>query len=242
MPSLEEVYGEIQEDPWWQSLRLPGIRFVPGFGCRRPKALIAGEAPGAVENNRQRPFRGPSGAVLDHLMGLAGLALEETGCVCGATARGGGHSLTCHATIPNAFVTNVVKYRPPNNATPSIADIFHAKEGFKQQKMGPGFASVIDTSLPEGAGSLRREWAALGRPRVVVSVGGVAHAAFHPMGFEGISRWVGQPIPRRSGEVDVWFISQFHPAYGLRKGPRVQDQMSKDWTKMGEFLSKEGLL
>lgn len=158
----------------------------------------------------------------------------------------------------NAFVTNVVKYRPPNNATPSIADILHARDGYRRveplgwaalneeghqrnQELADRYAAV---DLPAGAGSLRREWSALGRPRVIILVGGVAHAAMSPMGFEGVTRWAGRPIPKRDKKLnhDIWFVSQLHPAYGLRKGPKVQDQMSGQWTEMGEFLSKEGLL
>jgi uracil-DNA glycosylase len=234
---LETVYHEISEDPYWDSLRLPGIAFVPGFGCRRPKVLIVGEAPGATENKRLRPFCGPSGQVLAHLMAVAKLHLEEhhaPGCPGTGTEPG---KPGCASA--NAFVTNVLKYRPPSNRTPSVPEIMHAREGYRQEKMVAGFEMVRDERLAEGAGSLRREWAALGKPSVIVCVGSVAHAAFHPHNYEGISRWAGKAVVERKG---VRFFSQFHPAYGLRRGPKVQDDMTEDWRRMGDYLREEGLL
>lgn len=53
-----------------------------------------GEAPGAEENRQLRPFVGPAGQELDRVLDLNGLRRDRI------------------------FVTNVVKFRPPNNSTP----------------------------------------------------------------------------------------------------------------------------
>ena len=65
---------------------------VPASG--RPLVAFVGEAPGATEDETGRPFVGRSGALLDQLLGEAGLDRAE------------------------CAVLNVVKCRPPGNRTP----------------------------------------------------------------------------------------------------------------------------
>lgn len=227
MPSLDRVYEEIEADPYWDHLRLPGIKLVRGYGATRPKVLVVGEAPGAQENARGRPFVGPSGKVLQQLMAIADIRLEGF-----------------PDEPANAFVTNVVKYRPPKNRTPSLNEIYHALEGFRK-----GSEQSVDDSLPEGAGSLRREWNALGSPPLIICVGSVAYAALHPLaGGAGpsltkVAGW--EPYAkrlRREGKADtyVYFSAQFHPAYGMRKGPKVQEVMEQHWTELGDWFRANG--
>jgi len=64
---------------------------VPGEGPADAKICLIGEAPGADEERKGRPFIGASGRVLDHL-------LSESGII-----------------RPKCYVTNVVKERPPRN-------------------------------------------------------------------------------------------------------------------------------
>jgi DNA polymerase len=65
----------------------------------RPRFVLVGEAPGATEDETGRPFVGRSGALLDQLLGEAGLDRGE------------------------AAVLNVVKCRPPGNRTPKAAEV-----------------------------------------------------------------------------------------------------------------------
>ena len=70
---------------------------VPVSG--RPRLVLVGEAPGATEDETGRPFVGKSGALLDLLLGEAGLDRAE------------------------AAVLNVVKCRPPGNRTPKAVEV-----------------------------------------------------------------------------------------------------------------------
>jgi DNA polymerase len=70
---------------------------VPAAG--RPRLVIVGEAPGATEDETGRPFVGRSGALLDQLLGEAGLRRDE------------------------AAVLNIVKCRPPANRTPKTPEV-----------------------------------------------------------------------------------------------------------------------
>ena len=65
----------------------------------RPRFVLVGEAPGATEDETGRPFVGKSGALLDLLLGEAGLSRSE------------------------AAVLNVVKCRPPANRTPRSSEV-----------------------------------------------------------------------------------------------------------------------
>jgi len=218
MPTLSDVYSAIEEDSFWDHLRGKGTRLVPGFGHLRPKVLLVGEAPGATEARVGRPFCGKSGKVLEQLMDLAGIALQDKEIE--APGHGDKTDPAPFILSANAFVTNVVKYRPMGNRTPTLAEILHARK------------------------SLRQEWAALGGPRVIVCVGAVAHTAMSPMGHDPVSRWHGTPVYRGSGLERVWFISQFHPAFGLRNrnNQSLLYRIERDWTSMGGFLQEEGLL
>lgn len=74
--------------------------FVPGEGpttaCR---LVVVGEAPGANEAKHGRPFVGRSGQVLMKVFKNNDVARREI------------------------YITNVVKFRPPNNSTPTEAEI-----------------------------------------------------------------------------------------------------------------------
>src|SRR4051812_21345254 len=69
----------------------------PVLGEGNPKADIVfiGEAPGQREDEMGRPFVGPAGQFLDELLNSIGLKREDV------------------------YITNVVKYRPPQNRDPT---------------------------------------------------------------------------------------------------------------------------
>lgn len=67
---------------------------VPGEGPVDASVLIVGEAPGREEDATGRPFVGSAGAILAKVLASAGLSRED------------------------AFITNIVKCRPPGNRAP----------------------------------------------------------------------------------------------------------------------------
>jgi DNA polymerase len=72
---------------------------VPGEGPEKSDILFIGEGPGFHEDQQGRPFVGPSGKLLDDLLGLIGLSR------------------------PDVYIANVVKCRPPNNRDPLPEEI-----------------------------------------------------------------------------------------------------------------------
>ncbi|MDO3681046.1 uracil-DNA glycosylase [Paenibacillus ehimensis] len=80
----------------------PGERLVFGEGPEHARLLLIGEAPGEKEAETGRPFVGNSGRLLDKYLQEADLLREE------------------------AYVTNVIKVRPPGNRTPRISEVKEA--------------------------------------------------------------------------------------------------------------------
>lgn len=191
MMSLADVYEAYRSDKAFDHLRTPGIVLVPGEGSSRPNVFIVGEAPGAMENTHRRPFVGASGAVLRSLI-----------------------TDTAELRPEQYFITNVVKYRPPNNRTPEWHE--------------------IDASLPY----LRKEYAALGAPAVLVAVGGTALMALRPRGeTRGILACAGKAIQMPGGKA-LW--PMIHPSYGLRNR-NARPLMEEHWNSFGKWMKEEGL-
>lgn len=87
--NLIRIYEAYQRDPAFVDLRSFRNPFVPGVGpAYRPLAVLIGEAPGRNEAERQQPFVGAAGQLLDSLLGSVRLKREDV------------------------FITNLVKYRP----------------------------------------------------------------------------------------------------------------------------------
>lgn len=161
-------------------------RFVGGEGPENhPMAFIVGEAPGAVEDMQGRPFVGRSGLVLRQLIRMAGL--EPAQC----------------------WLTNVVKFRPPKNRTPTVSEI----KAFRVQ--------------------LQREWMAVGAPKLMVAVGGVALQAITGR-KQSILRAVGVPQVTNKGVV---IYPMIHPRFAFGNED-AQDKLERDWELFGEWRKK----
>lgn len=191
---LLDLQEAIEADPVYAPLRNTGARYVPGVGADWPKAFVVGEAPGAMENLQGRPFCGASGAVLHQLLDLAGMWVYPE---------------SNPMRLPNTWLTNSIKYRPPGNRTPNVRETLAA------------------------TAYLREEFLAVGSPRLIVCVG---RAAAHAMGQLG-------PYPHNG---DLWRLPnsktyicyQYHPAYGLRNGPKTREMIERQYVAMGAMIEE----
>ena len=75
-------------------LKTLATQAVFGHGSPRAQIVFIGEAPGAKEDKEGLPFIGSAGKILSELLGDIGLSREKV------------------------YITNIVKYRPPNNRDP----------------------------------------------------------------------------------------------------------------------------
>lgn len=77
-----------------QDLADQATNLVMGDGNLNAKIVFIGEAPGKNEDLQGKPFVGASGKFLDEMLEKAGLKRDDV------------------------YITNIVKYRPPNNRDP----------------------------------------------------------------------------------------------------------------------------
>jgi DNA polymerase len=93
--------------------------YVPGIGNPAAKLMIVGEAPGKYEDERCEPFVGPSGDILNSLLTDIGVSRSEV------------------------YITNIIKYRPPDNDLRRLSEI-----NIKVEDQLPQLWSEIDTIKP----------------------------------------------------------------------------------------------
>ena len=80
-------------------LRETAINLCFADGNPKASVMLIGEAPGAQEDRKGKPFVGPSGQLLDRM--LATIGLDRT----------------------KVYITNVIYWRPPGNRSPTAAEI-----------------------------------------------------------------------------------------------------------------------
>lgn len=91
---LQQVAKDIIRDQVCPALAKTATQLVLGEGNPNADIVIIGEAPGQEEDRLGRPFVGASGKFLDEMLASISLARADV------------------------YITNIVKYRPPNNRDP----------------------------------------------------------------------------------------------------------------------------
>lgn len=114
----------------------------------------------------------------------------------------------------NCWLTNTIKFRPPGNRKPTDEEVRAARP------------------------YLREEWIAVGSPRVVVLVGGVALYAITGKP-QSILRAAGK-MHKATSSTDgkplyVW--PMVHPSFAMRN-PGVQGVIEDDWERLGNWLAQ----
>ncbi len=163
---LSKLRTDYENVPDIQFLRSQAKQYVPGKGPLKATVAILGEAPGGTEDDLGEPFVGPAGRVLTKLLRENGIERD---------------------TI---WVTNIVKYRPPNNRPPTHEEI-EASKPFLVTELSTVKASHIIL---------------LGR------------SAMTAMGIKSpiVAQLHGKSAPSKIGIRDVTLHFTYHPAAALR--------------------------
>lgn len=164
--------------------------YVPGQGAIDAKIMIIGEAPGQAEDELQKPFVGPSGAELDSLMIDAG------------------HS----NWRDKVYLTNVVKYRPPQNDFKRVREV---------------------CNYDEQVTNLWQEIRAI-RPNAILALGD--NALFALTGKTGITNYRGSILQSIDGIPKV--IPTFHPSNLVRSARSFDDTGERIGEDGGKGLFK----
>lgn len=133
-----------------------------GTGPTPANIMIVGEAPGYNEDEQGEPFVGASGQYLDSILEAVGINRDE------------------------CYVTNVAKCRPPENETPSRADIKMCVGAYLGEELAmvePEFILLLGNSALQGV-----------------------------VGKSGITKYRGQVYEARGSKI----FATFHPAAVLR--------------------------
>lgn len=95
---LDELKAQIIKDDPTPELRKGATQLVFADGNADAEVVFIGEAPGKNEDEQGKPFVGAAGKFLNEMLEMIGLKREDI------------------------YITNIVKYRPPNNRDPEPAE------------------------------------------------------------------------------------------------------------------------
>lgn len=159
-------------------------RAVFGVGPETAPLMVIGEGPGADEDIQGKPFVGRAGKLLDEMLKAIGYSRSE-----------------------NAYITNVVKCRPPGNRDPLAVEAEACR-------------SYLDRQI------------ALIKPRLIVGLGRVAAQRLLATDLP-LSKLRGQL--HQYGRYATPVLLTYHPAYLLRS-PREKAKAWVDLKRMHRFL------
>jgi DNA polymerase len=168
-------------------LKKTATQAVPGDGSADAEIVFIGEAPGKTEDKEGRPFVGSAGKFLAEMLTEINLKREDV------------------------YITNIVKYRPPNNRDP----------------------------LPEEKSACRQwllEELKIISPKLIVFLGRHAMNNFFPA--EQISKAHGKLLIKAfAGMPTKYFYALYHPAAALYDGS-MRVVLMEDFKKIPKVLKK----
>ncbi len=167
-------------------LRQTATQGVPGDGNAESEVVFIGEAPGRDEDKQGVPFVGAAGRFLSEMLDNIGMKREDI------------------------YITNIVKYRPPNNRDPLPEEISACKEWLHEEL-------------------------ALIKPKLIVFLG--RHSMNHYFPLEKISQVHGKLLIRNTSLGRQHFLPLYHPAAALYNGS-MKETLMEDFEKIPLILKK----
>lgn len=164
----------------------PFTQTVFGDGDPDAALMFIGEAPGAEEDKRGVPFVGRAGEKLNDMIRAMGLQREDV------------------------YIANILKARPPNNATPTPDEC-------------------------ERCGVWLKEQIRIVRPRVIVTLGKPA-SNFMLQNRDSMTSMRGVWREYVDGDLRVPLMPTFHPAYLLRA--YTPENRKKVWSDLQQAMAK----
>lgn len=164
---LQELEESILANVVAPELAAGATQLVFGEGSPDAEIVMIGEAPGKQEDIQGRPFVGASGRFLNEMLTTAGLRRDDV------------------------YITNIVKYRPPNNRDPTLEE---------KREFWPYLLKQIEII----------------RPRAVITLG--RHSGMYFIPDLRISRDHGQPKEVKLNNSSMTVVPLYHPAAALYNG------------------------
>lgn len=167
-------------------LRETAKQGVPGDGNANAKIIFIGEAPGAKEDREGRPFIGAAGKFLDEMLESIKMKREDV------------------------YITNIVKYRPPENRDPTAKEIADCAQWLEEE------IKLIN-------------------PLLIVFLG--RHSMNHFFPNEKISEAHGALLTANHFGKVRHFLPLYHPAAALYNGS-LREVLKKDFKKIPRILKR----
>lgn len=167
-------------------LRVQATQLVLGDGNPDADIVFIGEAPGKNEDEQGLPFVGAAGKFLDEMLASVGMERNDV------------------------YITNIVKYRPPNNRDPSPEE----KKAFWPYLVKQ--LQIIE-------------------PKIIITLGRHSMENFLPGMF--ISKIHGEPKRVQFGDKKVMIVPLYHPAAALYNGS-LRSVLLDDFGRIPEIIKK----
>lgn len=180
---LEQLQADILAQNVCADLAATATQLVLGAGNPSADIVFVGEAPGKAEDEQGLPFVGASGKFLNEMLAAAGMQREDI------------------------YITNIVKYRPPNNRDPSPEE---------KREFWPYLMRQLEIIAP----------------KVVITLGRHSGMCFIPELV--ISRDHGQARKVRFHNYEFLVIPLYHPAAALYNGS-MRQTLIDDFLKAAEL-------
>ena len=190
--ALDKIMQQIIKDNVTPTLKAGATKLVFGDGNADADLVFVGEAPGKKEDELGKPFVGAAGKFLNEMLDMVGLKRE------------------------NVYITNIVKYRPPNNRDP-----------LPEEKKA--FLSYLQSQLE------------VIRPKIVATLGRHSMNCFLP--DLQISQVHGQPqrvrlsLKQNNDTLEVVILPLFHPAAALYNGG-MRQTLKDDFALIPSIMQK----
>lgn len=182
---LEQIKADIIKNNICPDLAQAAKNLVMGDGNINAEIVLIGEAPGKNEDEQGLPFVGAAGKFLDEMLKSANMVRSDV------------------------FITNIVKYRPPNNRDPLPME----KEAF-----WPYLVRQLDVI----------------EPQVVVTLG--RHSMEYFLPGKKISEIHGQPKRIAFGDKKLVIVPLYHPAAALYNGS-MRATLVEDFNKLPKIIN-----
>ncbi len=183
---LTALHNKILQDTVCPELAAQATQLVMGAGNADADIVLVGEAPGKNEDEQGLPFVGAAGKFLNEMLASAGMNREDV------------------------YITNIVKYRPPNNRDPSPEE----KKAFWPYLLKQ--LQIIE-------------------PKIVVTLGRHSMEYFLPGQY--ISKIHGQPKRIQLGDHKIVIVPLYHPAAALYNGS-MRQTLIDDFMRMPELIAQ----
>ena len=186
---LDALAAEIIKAGICSELAAQATQLVMGDGNADADIVFIGEAPGKNEDLQGKPFVGAAGKFLDEMLAAAGLQR------------------------PDVYITNIVKYRPPNNRDPLPEE---------KRQFWPYLMRQLEII----------------QPKAVLTLGRHSGGGFIP-GLR-IGQDHGRSRRVRLHELEFVVIPLYHPAAALYNGS-MRQTLIDDFMRAAAFVQQDNI-